>query len=217
MRVNGECGEGPSGPDWRSETVGEIARRLDGLRAERIGLQRLGLAFGPAAAPLLLMLLSAPFVIPVSVPGMSAAVSLPLFALALGLATPDPRLAFPRALGRRRVSWRPMLAVLPALDRVLARLEGLTRPRWTGAVSGRWRAARAAAVIVMVALIAAPLPTGNTPAAAAIVAMALGTLRHDGMFVVIGYGLAVVALAWNAGIAGLIVLAGTTAFDALPI
>jgi hypothetical protein len=202
---------------WRSETVREIDGLLGRLKGDRVRLQRLGSAFGPAAAPLLLVLFSAPFVLPVGVPGMSVLASMPLLALAFSLGARQQRIAFPRRLGRRRVAWRGIRAVLPALDAVLVRIEAITRPRWHGALDLRWRLALAGVLVAMVGLIAAPLPTGNVPAASAIIAFAVGLLRSDGLLVVLGYGLAGAAVAWNAAVAVFIFWAGVGVLDLLPI
>jgi hypothetical protein len=203
-------------PAWRSDTVERIDRVLSQLNGDRIRLQRLGSAFGPSAVPLLLVLIVTPFALPVGVPGSSAIASLPMFALLVMLAGNRPRVAFPRRIGRAWVPWRPVRQVLPTLDRILATIERMSRPRWPRLVEGRWRLAMIVTMALMVVLIAAPFPTGNVPSAAAIIVFSIAILRQDGAMAAVGYGLATLALAWNGAVAAAFLLLGTEAFSLLP-
>lgn len=201
---------------WRSETVERIDGVLARLNGDRVRLQRLGSAFGPSAVPLLLVLFVTPFVLPVGVPGFSVAASVPMFALIAMLASERGRVAFPRRIGRTWVPWRPVRQALPALDRALAWVERVSRPRWPRLVQGRGRLGLVVTMALMVVLIAAPFPTGNMPAAAAIIVFSVALLRQDGAVAAGGYGLAALALAWNGAVAAAILVLGTEAIDLLP-
>jgi hypothetical protein len=197
-----------AGSIWRSETIRDMERALERLRQRGGSLRRLALVLGPAASPLLLLLLSLPNAVPVGPPGTGLAFALPITVLALTLLRPKQRLALPSWLARRRLNSEQLQRLLPALDRLLATVERVGRPRLTGWLRDRRRWLMVGMIVLMALLILAPLPTGNPPAAVAIIAFAAGMLREDGLLVLAGHLVGVLAVAWNALIAVLIFVLG---------
>lgn len=193
---------------WRSATIRGLDRALERLRLRGGSLRRLALVLGPAAAPLLLILLSIPNTLPFFPPGTGSALGLPIAVLALTLLRPRPRLALPSWIARRQLNSAQLARLLPALDRVLALVERIGRPRLLGWLGPYRRRLMVGMMLLMVVLLLAPLPTGNPPAAVSIMAFAAGLLRQDGLLVLAGHAIGVLALAWNVLVAVLLFFVG---------
>ena len=192
---------------WRSTTIRDI-RALERLRQRGGSLRRLALVLGPAATPLLLLLLALPNAIPVGPPGTGFAFALPIAVLAPALLRPRPRLALPAWLARRQINSEQLQRLLPALDRLLALIERFGRPRLMGWLDPGRRLLMVGMIVLMALLIFAPLPTGNPPAAVSIMVFAAGLLRQDGLLVLAGHVIGLLALAWNVLVAVLIFVLG---------
>jgi len=195
-------------PYWRSVTMGVAASGLARLSRRGASLWRLSAILGPASAPLLLLILALPHILPVGIPGTGIAFAVPMLFVAIALSRQQPRLLLPRWVRRRRLESPQLVRLLTTLDRLLAALERFSRSRFPGMLGRGMRIGMVAAIVLMVVLIVLPLPTGNPPAAAAVVAFTIGLLRGDGLFVVAGHGIALIAVAWNTAIAAAIWLAG---------
>ncbi|NJO32315.1 MAG: exopolysaccharide biosynthesis protein [Rhodospirillales bacterium] len=176
---------------------------------------RLSILLGPAAAPLLLLVLSVPQILPIGIPGTGVALAAPMLFLAVGLLRYRQRVALPRWIGRRRLESHHFARLFSVVDRMLVGLERFSRPRAKHFLGRGMRIGIAAAIVLMVALILLPLPTGNPPAAASVVAFAVGLLRRDGLFALLGIVLALIAVAWNVGLAALIFVAGVEIWSIL--
>ncbi|WP_404382202.1 exopolysaccharide biosynthesis protein [Caenispirillum salinarum] len=111
----------------------------------------------------------------------------------------------PRFVRDRRVPRRALEAVLRRSVPVLRRVERRTRPRLTVLTSRPLVIVTALLLIAMGAVLALPIPFGNSLPGAAIVALSLGLLTRDGLGMIAGYVLCagsaayVAALAWGAG------------------
>ncbi|WP_309122334.1 exopolysaccharide biosynthesis protein [Paenibacillus sp.] len=195
-----------------SALVGELAAATppEGLEMdelfERIGREGLLIA---------VMILTAPFLLPVSIPGMSTPFGTLIILICLSLVTGGP-LRLPRRLGRLRVKQKHMRAIADKAGALLRRLEAWAKPRWS-ALTGT-RTLRAAHAIGIVAgsvgmMLPLPMPLSNAIPAYAIVFFALGLLRRDGVLVLAGYGLLAatflyLAVVYAAAFAGLRALLG---------
>ncbi len=51
-------------------------------------------------------------------------------------------------------------------------------------------------LLAMAFVLALPIPLGNLPPAASLIAISLGLVARDGVLVIVGLGLAVVAIGW---------------------
>lgn len=191
-----------------------IARALLELAAgpgsDRVSVAELLSAFGPRATVALMLMFALPNVLPMP-PGTSAILGTPLLFLTIQLAL--GRSAWvPDAIGRRSLS---KAAIAPAMRRVafgLTARHALLRPRlqWLTAPS----AVRAIGLVssVLALILFLPIPFGNMSPALAICLFALGILRRDGLWVLAGFGCAIVAvgLVWALG-----ATLGQAAYDAL--
>ena len=142
---------------------------------------------------LVIMLLSLPFVVPVSIPGVSTVlgviVAILCFRLALGL---PPRL--PRFLGARPLPAGLKKKVLSGSVRFLRVIENLARPRRTPWMTYRVaRCANALLMTLMALLLALPFPplppfTNSLPCYSLIL-LAASVMEEDGVLIWYSYAL----------------------------
>lgn len=164
---------------------------IDRGDSPRISLQTLLAGFERRAFGVLLLLAS----LPTLIPGV-AAISGPIVALAgfqllIGLRLPWlPRMA--RECEFERTSLKRVLQVL---DPWLRRLEKLCRPRLQ--VLWRQGALRLVGFMLLVLgiALALPIPFTNYVIAAPVVVLAFGLTEHDGLILLIGIGVGLLALA----------------------
>lgn len=145
-------------------------------------------AVGDRGYGILLILVTLPFLLPVSVPGMSTPLGL-VAAIVGGQLAAGLQPWLPPVLLRRELPARFLTRVLAGASRVVNALEYVLRPRlaWL-AESGLFR--RFAALLLAVAglLLALPLPIPltNTLPAWTILLLAAGGLERDGLFLLAG-------------------------------
>lgn len=143
---------------------------------------------------LVIIVLSLPFVGPVSVPGMSPPFGLAIALLALGLARGQaPNL--PRRIGDRALPAGLKKVLLSGGVKFLRGLERLVKPRGSAWMS--WRvihAGNALLVAFMAILLALPLPPvppfTNALPSYAIILLAAAMLEEDGVMIWLGYAAA---------------------------
>ncbi len=171
-----------------SELVDELAAATppEGLEIgelfDRIGREGLLIA---------VMLLTAPFLLPVSIPGMSPPFGALILLICLSLLT-GGTLRLPRRLARLRVKRSHMTLIADKAGAMLRRLERWSKPRLAALTAARsLRAAHTLAVAASTVgmMLPLPLPFSNAISAYSILCLALGLLRRDGALVVAGYGL----------------------------
>lgn len=162
---------------------------IDDIRGDTITLKDLLQRTGREGMLLVCALSTLPFLIPVSIPGVST-----VFGAAIVLISV--------ALFLNRLPWlperiqnKPMDAkrLVPALRKgaaVVGKLDRWVKPRWHAWTSPAWVRVHSAAVVFGGLLLMAPLgliPFSNTAPAVAILFLAIGMLQRDGIFVLLGY------------------------------
>jgi hypothetical protein len=191
-----------------------LSKNLAGLLAGTSGeaeltLNRLLERTSGRSLYLLVIILCLPFLIPVSVPGLSTVLGgiIILLMLRQALGKP-PRL--PRFLGEKRLPLKVQKRVLGGSIRLLVTLEKWVRPRRT-----RWLSSRPAVllntlmIIILAGLLALPLPAppfffSNTVPSYAMVVLAASLMEEDGIAVWAGYALFLANLIFFGLIAGVI-------------
>jgi len=137
------------------------------------------------------MVLTVPFLLPVSIPGTSTPFGTLIILICVSLVT-GGSLRLPHKLGRMRVKQKHMRLIAEKASAVLRRLEGWSKPRMTAMTATRpLRVVHACAIIASAAgmMLPLPLPLSNAIPAYAIVCLSLGLLRRDGVLLLVGYGL----------------------------
>lgn len=165
-----------SGPAFDGVSLGELLERTGGR-----GMY------------LFILILCLPFVLPVSVPGMSTPLGLAIIALAAGFLRGHPP-NLPHKLAQRKLSPKVRSVLLRGGVRFLRFLERGVRPRRTFWMS--WRAvvlANTSLLIFMAVLLALPLPPvppfTNMLPSYAIIFLALSMMEEDGVLIFAAYGL----------------------------
>jgi hypothetical protein len=155
---------------------------------------------------LVIILLALPFVVPVSIPGVSTLLGLTTACLALRLALGlPPRL--PRFLGEREISLRFQKKVLGASIRILHFIEKLVKPRRTP-----WmhhpvvRSANAVLMAFMALLLALPFPPlppfTNALPSYAIILLAASMMEEDGVTIWFAYAVMLGTIIYLVAIVG---------------
>jgi hypothetical protein len=145
----------------------------------------------------LVILMAAPFVLPIPLPGLSMpfGVALAVLGVRLGLG----RAAWlPDFLLRRPIQPATLAAIVRAAERVARPIERLLRPRWLFLSSGVMHAFAGIAIALAAALLLPPFPMPgiNALPSLAIVLLALGLMESDGIAIVAGYVVLVASYAY---------------------
>ena len=155
--------------------------------------------------------LAAPFLLPVTVPGMSTVLGLPM--LLIGFAVMASRVPWlPERLLNRSLPAATVRSVLQKVRGWAERFEHLVRPRMLGLTGGRViNAVNGALVIVAVLLMMAPLPLVpfvNSLPALAIILLCFGMAERDGLVITLGYVMTLISALYVGGLIVLIFYAG---------
>lgn len=155
--------------------------------------------------------LAAPFLLPVTVPGMSTILGLPM--LLIGFAVMVSRLPWlPERLLNHSLPAPTVRKVLHKLRGWAERFEHLVRPRWLALTGGRAiNVVNGALVIAAVVLLMAPIPLVpfvNSIPALAILLLCFGMAERDGFVIVLGYALTVISALYIGVLVYLVFYAG---------
>ncbi len=165
--------------------------------------------------------LAAPFLLPVTVPGMSTVLGLPM--LLIGFAVMSSRVPWlPERLLNRSLPGATVRAVLAKVRGWAERFEHLVRPRILGLTGGRLvNFFNGGLVIAAVVLLMAPIPLVpfvNSLPALAIILLCFGMAERDGAVILLGYGMTLVSAVYVGGLVLLVFYAGMRheeAFEAI--
>jgi hypothetical protein len=173
------------------KSLGETLRQMSkAINQERISLRELLELIGEQGLLVFCMFLTIPFLLPVSIPGVSTVFGLVILLIGLGV-TLNRLPWLPGRLMNRTIE---RIHLIPALERgakLFTRLDKLIRPRWLALTHGATINRLNGFLLVACALLLmAPLgliPFSNTLPAVAILCLAAGMLQRDGIFVLLGY------------------------------
>ena len=157
-------------------SVGELMKRLED-------------ADGPGPV---LFALTLPVMVPMP-PGVSMVLALPLLIVAPQIGLGRRQLWMPKALARRTITRQALVKLLHRVIPPLKRFEKLVRPRLTfltGPIGARLVGVACTLIALVLVL---PIPFANLVPSVAMGVFALGLTRRDGLLVLAGYGLIVVA------------------------
>ena len=156
-------------------------------------------------------ILAAPFLLPITVPGMSTVLGLPM--LLIGFAVMLSRVPWlPARLLNRSLPAPTVRSVLAKVRGWAERFEHLVRPRLLGLTgSVLINAVNGVLVLVAVVLLMAPIPLVpfvNSLPALAIILLCFGMAERDGVVIAIGYAVTVISAAYVGGLIFLVFYAG---------
>jgi hypothetical protein len=155
--------------------------------------------------------LAAPFLLPVTIPGMSTVLGLPM--LLIGFAVMVSRVPWlPQRLLNYSLPTPTVRLVLGKVRGWSERFEHLVRPRLLGLSGSRAiNALNGALVIFAVLLLMAPIPLVpfvNSIPALAVLLLCFGMAERDGAVIVLGYFTTLVATVYVGGLIVLVLYAG---------
>jgi hypothetical protein len=155
--------------------------------------------------------LAAPFLLPVTVPGMSTVLGLPM--LLIGFSVMVSRVPWlPQRLLNRSLPSATVRAILKKVRGWAERFEHLVRPRWLGLTgSGGINFVNGALIVVAVLLLMAPIPLVpfvNSIPALAIVLLCFGMAERDGFVIALGYLTTLISAVYVGGLIFLVFYVG---------
>ncbi|MEJ8826541.1 exopolysaccharide biosynthesis protein [Variovorax humicola] len=193
----------PREADRHGIDIDRIARLAADQTRRRVSVGDIMAAMGNGGTLMLTLLFALPNAVP-ALPGTSTILGLPLLFLTVQLAR-DMTPRVPWWIARQSVRRTDFAVIVERLRALFSLADGLSSPR-LGAFAGA-RAVRFAGGlgIVLSMVLILPLPLVNVPIGVALVLMALGGLRADGLLMALGMTAGVGSLAFSAiVIAGLV-------------
>ncbi len=140
------------------------------------------------------LILVAPFLFPVSIPGSSSPFGLVIILINVGIILKRHPL-IPRSIMEYKISQNNMLKILNGMNTVLRKFERITKPRLT-VLTGKENMVyvNSSVMIFCAFLLMLPLPVPLTDflPAYSLLFLALGTIERDGYLIVAGYSLTIV-------------------------
>lgn len=171
-----------------SRALSDAARSITG---ETASVRELLALIGEQGMLMFCIFLTIPFLVPVSIPGVSTVFGLLVILIGYGVALNRMPWLPDRLLDRHF----PSAKLVPALEqgaRLLSRLERFLHPRWgafvRSPVANRWNGWMIALAGVLLMAPFGLVPFSNTLPALAALFLAAGMLEQDGLFVFLGYG-----------------------------
>jgi hypothetical protein len=169
-----------------SQVLAEIARSM---HSEGLTLYELLERLGERGLLLLSLILTIPFLLPISIPGSSIPFGLIIALIGMGIITNrSPWL--PARLMNRRLSAEKLILMLERGAKLFARIERLTHPRLPALTHGVMITRLNGVLLVVSALLLMaplPIPLTNLPPAYGILFLAIGSMERDGYLIVAGY------------------------------
>ena len=136
-------------------------------------------------------------VVPTGIPWLSTVTGVPMFLLAiqyfLGRSSPS----LPKFIGRHGLSRGRLQDFLTRARGRIERLESIVHPRHDWWVTGLPRRALLTAWLLLIVLLALPVPFDNMIPALAILFFCLALLEGDGMMAILGWFFTVVTVIWT--------------------
>jgi hypothetical protein len=188
-----------------------LASAEAGVRDPMVTLRELLAMLGEQGLLVFCGVLAVPFLLPVTVPGMSTVLGLPM--LLIGFAVMVSSMPWlPERLLNHSLPAPTVRKVLQKVRGWSERFEHLVRPRWLALTGGRGvNVVNGALVIIAVVLLMAPIPLVpfvNSIPALAIVLLCFGMAERDGAVIAFGYLATLVSAAYVGGLVFLLFYVG---------
>jgi len=166
-----------------------LARTIDSIQGETVTLRELMAAIGEQGLLLLCALATLPFLIPVSIPGVSTVFGAAIVLLSVAI-TLNRMPWLPGRILDRKLDAEKLLPALRKGVALVSRLDAWVRPRALGMTAGRMTAFNGCVLVFGGVLLMAPfglIPFSNTAPAVGILLLTIGMIQRDGVFVLLGY------------------------------
>ena len=136
-------------------------------------------------------------VVPTGIPWLSTVTGVPMFLLVIQYFLGRPAPSLPAFIGRRGLSRGKLQDFLGRARRHIARLENAVHPRRDWWVSGLPRRALLVAWLLLIVLLALPVPFDNLLPAVAILFFCLALLEGDGVMAMLGWLFTIITAIWT--------------------
>lgn len=173
----------------QQKTSDVLSDIIDNIKVEYITLRELMILMGSQGLLMICVFLTLPFLIPVSIPGVStvfgAGIILISFAITVGKV---PWL--PKFIADRKIESKKLIPVLKRGISILRKIDRYLKPRLFLFTSGLMNRFNGLALIFAGILLMMPfglIPFSNTLPAVAILLLAIGISQRDGVMVALGY------------------------------
>lgn len=198
--------------EQRNETIrSALERAVSSVEGPGVTLRQLLGIIGDHGPLLLCAVLTVPFLLPVSIPGVSTVFGLAILLLGFGI-TFNRAPWLPSRIMDRSVDAEKLKAVLKRGIDLVARIENVIRQRigvlTRGDLAGRINGLAIVAGAVLLMLPLGLVPFSNTLPAFAILFLCIGMSQRDGLLVLAGYGMLVATVIYFAVLAYAAIAAG---------
>ena len=176
--------------DTSTSLSGTLRNLIGGIQGQSVTLRQLMDAVGEQGLLLICAVASLPFLIPVSIPGVSTVFGAAIILVSLAI-TANRLPWLPRQILDRRLESAKLVPALEKGVNIVSRLDRYLKPRLTGLTSGRFinhingLAITLAGVLLMLPL--GLIPFSNTLPGIAILLLSTGMIQRDGVVVLAGY------------------------------
>lgn len=192
-------------------TAAALRHLADTHQAPRFSIADLIAALDDQGFGLLIFALALPNAVPGPfIPAFSLPFAIGIAALGLQLALGLHRPRLPRWVTALSMDVARFRRMVDRIEPWLIRLERGLRPRRSPLTTGIGERLVGVVLIALSAVLALPIPLGNTPMALSIMLIALGLLEGDGLALMLGLPVGLAAVLYN----GVLVFAGTRLFEA---
>lgn len=204
--------------DFQATLADTLRATAHAIDESHVSLRQMLALVGEQGMLLFCVLLTVPFLLPVSVPGISTPFG--LLILFIGIGTTLNRVPWlPAMLMERRFAADPLKSTLHKGADLLAKLDRVIRPRLLLLTSSNTINRCNGLLIILAALLLmlplCAIPFTNAMPAWAILLLATGMLQRDGLFVAGGYLLVSATLIWFGILAMGLLMAGQSASSLL--
>lgn len=173
-----------------SEILASLAARAEG----RVALGDLVASLGDRAFGLLMLIFALPNAVGLgTIPGLSTVFGVPQIIFALQMIAGLDKPWLPKVLLDKSIPAEDFRSVVAKSAPYLDRIEQLLRPRLMPLTSPIAERLLGVVFLVLATIVALPIPLGNWPPAIAMSVIALGLVERDGILVIAGLAIGIVA------------------------
>lgn len=198
-------------PDTADTLRATLERTAQAIGGDAVTLRQILALIGEQGLLLMCAVLTVPFLLPVSIPGVSTVFGLAIILISAGI-TANRTPWLPRQIMDRPIEPEKLVATLRRGARLVERIEAVIRPRLMALTAGAAISRFNGLVLVLGGvLLMFPLglvPFSNTLPAFAILFLCIGMSQRDGLFVLAGYATTLATIVYFSALAYLAIVAG---------
>ncbi|MGH6761347.1 MAG: exopolysaccharide biosynthesis protein [Phyllobacterium sp.] len=197
--------------DTSENLSASLAKTIASIRGHTITLRELLALIGEQGLLFVCAMLTIPFLLPVSIPGVSTVFGAAIILISIGI-TLNRIPWLPSRIMDRPIGTDKLVPTLQKGVDLVAKIDRFVRPRFPvltdGAVVNRLNGLLLTFGGVLLAMPLGLIPFSNTLPAFAVLFISIGILQKDGLFVALGYGLLVATVIYFGILAFLALAAG---------